>query len=184
MHPDESSPKICCAPIAQPSPGVFLTPLLMQGVLHVKSYIWHRLTRATAAAPTLMDAVICAELPFSWPNGSFKFECLSPLAGCVSTAGCQTQLHWEQHSLQSLWAQSSSCTCATGTQSGILFAKVMRSPSTTNCPGRITGVSLLLPFKTKSAVKAHLRSVPPQAGELFSSYTEPLWCLRSVTAGL
>lgn len=53
MHPGENSPRMCCAPTAQPSPGVFLTPFLTQGVLHVKSYIWHRLTCATAAAPTL-----------------------------------------------------------------------------------------------------------------------------------
>lgn len=53
MHPGKSSPRICCAPTAQPSPGVLLTPSLMQGVLHVKGYIWHRLTPATTAAPAL-----------------------------------------------------------------------------------------------------------------------------------
>ena len=53
MHPGKGYPRICCVPTPQPSPGVLLTPSLMQGVLRVKGYMWHRLTPVTAAAPTL-----------------------------------------------------------------------------------------------------------------------------------
>lgn len=107
---------------------------------------------------------------------------------CRQLGAKRGELRWGWQSLQSSWAESSSCICEAGTQSGMLFAKVMNSPGEGPEQPATQDRQLVslccFPSKPSLLCKAHLGSVPTQAGELFSSYREPLWSLESVTAGL
>lgn len=133
--------------------------------------------------PLFMEAVTYAEMSFSWPNSSWSASV--PLQDAYWQLGAKhRELHWGWQTLPPVlmnlvillhlwnWHTVRNATCRSHEFS-------WRNPLRTNCPGQITSVSLLFPFKTESAAQSTLWKCPcPRRGaveQLQRASTRDLW---------